>query len=46
MLIHNIENHRKFNISFLGPTNYRGGGVIAAGCGQVDEPRRKVTRTY
>ena len=26
--------------------NYRGGGVIAAGCGQVEEPRRKVTRTY
>ena len=28
------------------PTNYRGGGVIAAGCGQVAEPKRKVTRTY
>ena len=26
--------------------NYNSGGVIAAGCGQVEEPRRKVTRTY
>ena len=26
--------------------NYADGGIIAAGCGQVDESRRKVTRTY
>jgi len=25
---------------------YVGGGFVAAGCGQVQEPRRKVTRTY
>ena len=34
MLIHEIENHRKFNISFLGPTNYRGARV------KISEPKR------
>lgn len=26
--------------------NFRGGGFIAAGCGQVQENRRKETRTF
>ena len=34
MLIHNIENHRKFNISFLSPTNHRGARV------KISEPKR------
>lgn len=34
MQIHKINNYRKFNIKFLGPTNYRGARI------KIIEPKR------
>lgn len=34
MEIHEIQNYRKFNISYLGPTDYRGARV------KISEPKR------